>query len=102
MDSTLSQFMVDFTLPRELTEAFTSLIPQQRAAVNKLFGEGKLLNYALSLENGKLWAVFSVRSESELMSLISDLPLTPFMKVRVSELTFYHASHPFVAAFSMN
>ena len=102
MDNHIVQFMVDFTMPQDLPEEFVGKIPQQRAAVNRMLSEGKILNYALSLENSRLWVVFSVQSETELIDLIESLPLTRFMKYRVSELTFYNASNPFVQAFSMN
>ncbi|MBK8192410.1 MAG: hypothetical protein IPK76_04160 [Lewinellaceae bacterium] len=102
MESSLIQFMVDFTMPKELTEEFVSRIPHQRAAVNRLLNEGKILNYALSLENSKLWAVFSVHSESELMQLIQTLPLTRYMNVSIHELTFFNAANPFAPAFSVN
>lgn len=103
MDSnSLNQYMVDFTLPQDLSEEFVSRIPQQRKAVNHLLNEGKILNYALSLENAKLWAVFAAPSEAELMELISSLPLTRFMKVRISELTFYNAAQSLSPIFSVN
>ncbi len=102
MESSLIQFMVDFTMPKELTEEFVSRIPHQRAAVSRLLNEGKILNYALSLENSKLWAVFSVHSESELMQLIQTLPLTRYMNVSINELTFFNAANPFAPAFSVN
>jgi muconolactone delta-isomerase len=60
------------------------------------------VNYALSLETSKLWAVFAVESEAELMELISELPLSKYMKVRISELTFFQAANPFTPAFSVN
>jgi len=102
MDSDLIQFMVDFTMPATLSEDFVGRIPQQRDAVNRMLSEGKLINYALALEDSKLWAVFSVHSEAELMELVSSLPLSKFMKMHISELTFYNAAHPFSPAFSMN
>lgn len=102
MESNSVQYMVDFTMPADLPEEFVDRIPHQRAAVNRLLNEGKILNYALSLENAKLWAVFSVQSESELMQLIQTLPLTRFMQVRINELTFYNAANPFAPAFSVN
>lgn len=89
-------------MPQDLPEEFVSRIPQQRAIVNRLLSEGKILNYALSLENSKLWVVFDVQSESELRELIEFMPLTRFMKYRINELTFYNASNPLVQAFSMN
>lgn len=102
MENSNLQFMVDFTMPKEMPDEFVSLIPRQRAAVNKLMGDGKLLNYSLALEHGKLWAVFSVESEAELIDIVYGLPLTEFMKVRISELTFYNAANTFAATFSVN
>lgn len=102
MDNSIIQYMVDFTLPSELSETFIQLIPEQRSTVNRLMSEGKIMNYALSLENSKLWAVFSVDSEAELMDLISTLPLSRYMKVKFYELTFFNASHPFIPSFSVN
>ncbi|HHH50371.1 MAG TPA: hypothetical protein ENK52_05270 [Saprospiraceae bacterium] len=96
------QFMVDFTLPEILSDEFMELIPYQRAAINKLFVDGKLVNYALSLEASKLWAVFNANSEMEVMDLIADLPLTEFMKVQISILTFFNTLEPQVFNFSMN
>jgi len=94
--------MVDFTMPQDLPDEFIERIPQQRATVSRMLHEGKILNYALSLENSKLWAVFSVHSETELMQLVQRLPLTRYMNVRVSELTFYNAARPYTPAFSVN
>lgn len=102
MENGLSQYMVDFTLPKNLSDEFIGKIPHQRAAVNRLLSEGKVLNYALSLENSKLWAIFSVPSEAELMELVTALPLTQYMKVRIHELTFFHSANLFAPAFSFN
>ena len=96
------QYMVDFTMPQNIPDEFSGLIPQQRATVNQLFNDGKLLNYTLSLEAGKLWAVFSVNDERELYQLVHRLPLTRYMKMQVCELTFYHTSLPVSTSFSMN
>lgn len=94
--------MVDFTLPTELPEEFVNKIPQQRSLVNRMLTEGKILNYALSLENSKLWVVFAAGSEAELMEMVHRLPLTRYMKVKVNELTFYNSMQGFVPAFSVN
>ena len=94
--------MVDFTLPQDLPEEFVSKIPQQRSAVNRLMQEGKLLNYSLSLENAKLWAVFSVESEGELHEIIQRLPLTRYMRLKFHPLTFYNNAMSIPATFSMN
>lgn len=97
-----NQFMVDFTLPETLSPEFMSLIPQQRAQVNLLFTEGSLNNYMLSLEDHKLWAVFSANSEYDVMQLIAELPLTPFMETRISMLTFNNVNEERMPTFSLN
>lgn len=102
MENSMMQYMVDFTLPTDLPEEFVNNIPRQRNTVNRLLGEGKILNYALSLEHSKLWVVFMAGSEAELMEMVHRLPLTRFMKVNISELTFYNASNPHSLAFSVN
>ena len=96
------QYMVDFTLPEVIDEDFMALIPNQRLIVHQYFREGKLLNYALSLEKAKLWAIFSAHSEKEVMDMIAILPLTKFMSVEISILTFYNSMDPAMHHFSVN
>jgi muconolactone delta-isomerase len=95
-------YMVDFTLPQLITERFHKLIPYQRAKVNNYFQDGKLLSYALSMEQSKLWAVFIARSEREVEELLHHLPLTRYMKYQICLLTFYNVHHGQVPAFSVN
>lgn len=84
------QYMVEFDVYYSIDSDFESKIPKQRHAINLLFESGKLLSYSLSQERTKLWAVFMVESESELIQLIEKLPLTPFMDYNYSELMFHN------------
>ena len=81
------QYMVDFTFNKTLSEEFFDLIPYQRIMVNKFFQQGKLINYALSIEKAKVWAIFNANSESEVRQMISKLPLIKFMEVEISLLS---------------
>lgn len=94
--------MVDFTLPQILSEDFLKLIPQQRSKVNELFREGKLVNYALSLDHSKMWAVLNANNESEVEDLLLKLPLTRFMDFDVRMLTFFNSVGAEAPVFSMN
>lgn len=96
------QFLVDFKLPEFLSEEFMELIPYQRAMVNRLFKDGKLLNYALSLESSRLWTVVNASSEMEAETMIHELPLTQFMRFDICMLTFYNSMEPITPDFSMN
>ena len=96
------QFLVDFRLPDYLPEEFMELIPYQRAMVNRLFKDGTLLNYALSLESSRLWTVVNASTEQEAEAIVKDLPLTQFMSFEIATLTFYNSMEPVTPDFSMN
>lgn len=96
------QFMVDFRLPEDFNEEFTSLIDEQRAAVVKLFSKEKLASYTLSLEGGRLWAVVNAATEREAMQIVGTLPLTKYMKARIYPLTFHNTVNKLYASFSLN
>ena len=97
-----SQFMVDFTLPQILNNEFINHFQQQKKIVDQLFSEGKLLNYSLSLETSKLWAVFNAESEVDVLEMVSKMPLSPFMKINISALTLYNALSNPIPVFSSN
>jgi muconolactone delta-isomerase len=95
------QFMADFTLPDEPTEEFFDLLPYQDTVVQKYISEGKLINYALSLENAKLWAIFNASSEMEVLEMITRFPLARFMQVEISLLNVCNFSE-MAPGFSLN
>lgn len=94
--------MVDFQMPEGLSEDFFRMLPAQRSLVSQFLREGKLVNYAFSLDNPRIWAVVAADSEQEVCRLLDMLPLTRFMQYEVSQLTFYHAGTVEDPAFSMN
>lgn len=93
--------MIEFTLPRALTEEFLSLIPEQRFVVSKMLAEGTLRSYSLAMDRSKLWAIVSADSEFEALELISRMPLAEFMIPEISELMFHNATDQ-VLQFSLN
>ncbi len=94
--------MVDFSLPKVLPEEFLRQIPHQRAKVNKLFRDGKLINYALSLDNSKIWAIVNADSELDVLELISQLPLSRFMQYKINLLTLFNSVSAESPMFSSN
>jgi muconolactone delta-isomerase len=79
--------MVEFTMPSRLSDEFISAVPKQRELINGYLKERKILSYALSVEMYRMWVIFQVDSEAELMSLIAELPLSSLMDVQISPLT---------------
>lgn len=102
MPNDTNQYMVDFSMPTVLTERFSNRIPEQRSVINEFFTEGKLVSYAVSLESGKVWAVFNADSEAEVLVMIRALPLTRYMQYVICPLTFYNVFTTQVPYFSVN
>lgn len=94
-------FMVDFSLPQELSHSFLELVPYQEAVISDYLSQGKLINYAMSLEKSKIWAVFSASSEVEVLEMLIDFPLTRFMQVEIILLQQYNYTSS-APSFSLN
>ncbi|MFZ4545373.1 MAG: muconolactone Delta-isomerase family protein [Saprospiraceae bacterium] len=96
------EFMVEFTMPDRLSNEFISGVPRQRKLINRYMKNRKILSYALSIENYKMWAVFQVGSEEELMHLIAELPLSAMMDVQISSLTILNIPKDDLSEICMN
>jgi len=98
---TKKQYIVEFVILDPFNDEIENLIPEQRMAVFRLFQDGVLQSYTLSLDRTRLWAVFSADSESELISILTNLPMHNFMDYDYTELMF-HNSASFLPAVSLN
>lgn len=87
----MNTYMVSIKLPDELTEEFVALIPKQRACIDKLMDNGKVLQYSLSLNRTQLWVILVADSEKKAMDIISSFPLIHFMKPTIIELAFHNS-----------
>lgn len=94
-------FMIEFDLPDSPDEEFFSLVPRQRYIINNLMAEGKVKSYSLALDRSRLWVIAQADSEFEVMEMIADMPLSPYMTPSVSELMF-HNTYEVLAPFSLN
>jgi muconolactone delta-isomerase len=98
----MSQFMVEFDLPAQMSEDFMRRIPAQRLKVNELMEGGKILSYSLSADRQKLWCILKVESELEVMELIADFPLVKYMDPTIHELMFHNMVAARIPLFSLN
>lgn len=99
---TTLEYMVDFSMPERLSDDFIARVPQQRKLINRYMKSRKLLSYALSLESQKMWAIFRVSSEFELMELLADLPLTSLMELNISTLSVLNTAKEDITAVCLN
>ena len=84
--------MVHIELPEAFTPEFYALIPNQRAIINKLLMERKVLNYSLDMERKHVWVVFEVRNRKELLSLLKTFPIIHDVQFSIHELAFHNTA----------
>lgn len=100
-EAQLKQYIVEFDILDPYDPVLYAQIPQQRQVVNDLFTSGKLVTYTLTMDRSKLWAIFVVSAESELINLIDKLPLSQYMDYQYKELMF-HQSIRLLPTMSLN
>ncbi len=93
--------MVDAALPDQPGQEFMDLLPYQQAVVDRYLSDGNLVNYAVSMENARLWAIFNANSEMEVLEMLADFPLTRFLDLEVNLLTSFNTTEA-EPSFSLN
>jgi muconolactone delta-isomerase len=98
----MAQFMIEFNIVEHPDEMFFQLIPAQRAKIDKLMSEGKILSYTLDATRTKLWCIVNAENEFEAMDLITDFPLIHYMVPTILPLMFHNSVFLSIPKFSVN
>lgn len=99
--SDVKKYMVTFEMPYPFPQELYAMIPEQREAVEQLFGKGCLVSYTLAQDRSRLWAIFRATAESELVAYIDSLPMTMYCDYNYHEIMF-HDTVTILPAISMN
>ncbi|OWY20493.1 hypothetical protein C7N43_27060 [Sphingobacteriales bacterium UPWRP_1] len=98
----MSLYMIDIQLPDDFTQDFIELIPYQRAHIDQLMNNGKVVSYSLAANRSKLWVIIDADNRREVYDILSGFPIFDYIKPVVSELAFHnHAEHGLLE-FSLN
>jgi hypothetical protein len=87
-------YMFQFELPATFTDEIAAVIPHQRAHVNHLFVEGRLLSYSVSQLRTALWCVIAAESEQEAMEIVAGFPMHPFFTDIMCHPLLFHNTVP--------
>ncbi len=96
------EYLADIDLPVPFNDDFLSLVPRQRAQVNKLMHEGIISSYALSLDSGKLWVNIIAEDEHKVKELLESFPIAGFITFSIHKLTFHNSINFRIPEFSRN
>ena len=78
----------------EFSEEIAATIPLHREVINRLFAEGRILSYSVSIHRNMIWCVVNAEDEQEAMELILALPLYPHFAEVMSHALLFHNTLP--------
>jgi len=97
-----TEFMVDIDLHDADSDGFMRLIPRQRAVVNHMMYEGKIVNYCVSMDRSKLWMVVIARDEDQVLEYLAKFPLIQYMDCEIEPLLFSNSATQTYTHISLN
>jgi hypothetical protein len=87
----------------EFTEEIANIIPLHRECINKLFAEGRILSYSVSIHRNMIWCVINAEEEQEAMKIVLSFPLYPyFTEVSCHPLLFHNTLPATLPGISLN
>jgi hypothetical protein len=87
----------------ELTEEIGNIIPLHREHINKLFAEGRIVSYSVSMHRNMVWCVINAEDEQEAMEMVLAFPLYPyFVEVSCHPLLFHNTLPATLPGISLN
>ncbi len=98
----MTEFMVDIDLFDADSAEFIQLIPRQRAVVNAMMYEGKIVQYSVSLDRTRLWMIMIARDEHQVVDYLNEFPLSRFMDFTIHPLMFSNSAHQTFSQISLN
>jgi len=98
----MAQFMIDISIPPDPNAHFITLIPAQRAQVEKFLEEGKVTGYSLSLDRSRLWITMVAKNEREALEMLKTFPLYEYFEITIHPLMFHNSSIRSLLKVSLN
>jgi muconolactone delta-isomerase len=87
----MNEYMIIVRFATSFNEEFASLIPEQRAQINRLMEKGIITSYSLSADRGTLWVTLLATSVEAVEKTLRTMPLFKFMRYEIVELMFHNS-----------
>ncbi len=98
----MAAYLFQLELP-EFSEDIAAVVPVHREHVNKLFSEGRLLSYSVSIHRNMIWCVVNAEDEQEAMEMVLAFPLyRHFVEVFCHPLLFHNVLPATLPGISLN
>lgn len=98
----MKAFMADIDLPLIQDQNFMDKIPDQRLIVDQLMSDGKISNYAVSMDRNKLWVLVEANDVNEAELIIQCFAIIDDIEYSINELLFNQRAILDIPNFSLN
>ncbi len=87
----------------EFTDEIAAVVPAHREHINKLFSDGRILSYSVSIHRNMIWCVVNTEDEQEAIEMVLAFPLYPhFSEVACHPLLFHNTLPATLPGISLN
>lgn len=98
----MTQYLFHIELP-PFTEEMTDTIPAHKEYVDKLFAEGIMLSYSVSVQRNMVWCVIEAEDEQEALEIVAAFPLHKFFtETSCHQLLIHNMSTSSLSDISLN
>ena len=87
----------------DFTDEVAAAVPTHREHINKLFSDGLILSYSVSVHRNMIWCVINAEDEQQAMEMVLAFPLYPhFSEVSCHPLLFHNTLPATLPGISLN
>src|SRR5580704_15431222 len=87
----------------EFSDEIAAVVPLHREFINKLFAEGRIVSYSVSIHRNLVWCVINAEDEQEAMEMVLAFPLYQyFVEVSCHPLLFHNTLPATMPGISLN
>jgi hypothetical protein len=97
----MAVFIVESVIP-EVSDDFMLVIPKHIRVIQQLMNDEKVISYAVSDDRKKWWCHIKADSEFEVMDILSQMPIMPFLNPQIYSLLVYNYAEYNLPKFSLN
>jgi len=78
----------------EFTNEMAAVVPRHREHINRLFAEGRILSYSVSIHRNMIWCVVNTEDEQEAMEMLLAFPLYHYFSEITCHALLFHNTLP--------
>jgi len=95
------KYMVEFNIQPFFQVEIEEILEEQKMAIADSLYEGKVFSFSLSNDLSQMWMIVLADSESEMVSIIDNMPISKYCDYNYKELMIHHTVQ-FIPEHSLN